>query len=77
MESRFINGVRCRHGLRVPDRAPGVCFDKVVLLVGGKNEHITNYRINPDASRHGSAARDPGIIRGASDLQGPERTSGR
>ena len=36
MESRFINGVRCRHGLRVPDRTPGLRFDKVVLLVGGE-----------------------------------------
>ena len=36
MESRFINGVRCRHGLRVSDRTPGLRFDKVVLLVGGE-----------------------------------------
>ena len=76
MESRFINGVRCRHGLRVPDRTPGFRFNKVVLL-GVRNENIDNYRIDPDAARYGSNYRDPGIDRGGFYLQGPERTSGR
>ena len=67
MESRFINGVRCRHGLRVPDRTPGVRFDHVVIL-GVRNENINNYRVDPDAARYGSGPRDPRTVRDSADL---------
>ena len=41
MESRSIDGVRCRHEYRRPDWAARVCADPVVVLVGGKN--MINY----------------------------------
>ena len=40
MESRFINGVRCRHEYRCPDRNVRLCAYKVVLLVGGQRMNI-------------------------------------
>ena len=41
MESRSIDGVRCRHEYRRPDRDPGLRSDPVILLVGGNN--MINY----------------------------------
>lgn len=40
MESRPIDGVRCRHEYRRSDRDAGLCSYKIVLLVGGNDMEI-------------------------------------